>query len=184
VTDPYRAKRREFIEQLGENWDRKKAEYFPRGPRTRDDRYVAAAIDRARADDINAHFGVSERETSYSVVPFESNLELPASATADFRVVVDGDRRIQPAQSTRLSGELMRAWLDFHPKWVAKQMPPVMADAIQRLRTIKSEILAARRRTRKNVRRNGRRTKANPPGPRPSRKPNLTSKTVSRKRVA
>jgi len=157
---------------------------FSDGARSRDDRYVKAAIDRARDDDINAHFGVSQRETSFSVVPFDGEEDLAASATEDYRVVVDPDLRIQPKEPTRLSPELMAAWLVFHPTWVAKQVPLVMAEAIQRLRAMRSEMLAGRRRKRKHVVRNGRRTKVNRPGPKPSRKLNLSCKSGLSKRRA
>jgi hypothetical protein len=184
VKEPYHVERGEFIKQLGKNWDRAKESWFPDGPRTRDDRYVAAAIDLARDNDINSHFGVSERLSSYRAVPFDSDEELPALAVADFRIHVDKDQRIRPENGTRLSRELMAAWLKYHPEWVAKQLPVVVADAIQRLRMMRSEELAERRRKRKNVWRNGRRTKVNRSGPKPSRKLNLTCKSGLTKKRA
>ena len=141
MLDRQKSERREFKDALGRNWDRKRRELFPDGPRTRDDRYVAGALSIARNEDVEAILSVRGR-----------------------------------------SPELEKAWLAWHADWVKAECRRVEAEAIQRLRRMRSEALSERRRKRKNVRRNGRRTKVNKPGPKPSRKLNLTCKVVSPKR--
>ena len=80
--------------------------------------------------------------------------------------------------------DLQREWLGYHDEWVEAEFPRVVAEAIARLRAMRSDELAERRRKRKNVHRNGRRTKVNKRGRQPSRKLNLTCKSGLTKRRA
>jgi hypothetical protein len=124
--------------------------YMPARPNTRDGRYIWEAIKLACKADLNDQFAISERDTSYSVEALGQEEDVAPNATNDFKVHVDEDRRVWFVPMKSMTPELTAAWLEFHPIWVAAELPVVVARAIERLRAIKRARRSSLRRERRN----------------------------------
>lgn len=143
MSDGKKSARRQFVEALTGIWEDKRKAHLP-DPNTRDERYVAGAIRLARSEDVRL---ILESIPYEEWPPDTEPQELPATAKA-WLDVRDGQREYE--------------------RWVTDLLPDVVARAVDRLKHQKSEKRADIRRRRKNVYRNGRRTKARRPGPLPN----------------
>ena len=152
---------------------------FPAGFSTRDDQYVEEAIAHARREDIQAIFNESPRLwVPYFDAPVEAELR-PVAGEKTLRR--EPSKREKHETKKRPSCKLMKEWLRWHSDWVKADIPRVVADALGRLKRDKSERRAEIRAARRDVTRNGRRTKARRPGPLPNLKLNVTFKTGRKK---
>jgi len=150
---------------------------MPKRPTDKDGQRVWDAVRDACIDDVNAQYGITERDTGFSIGASLDSDEGQALAAAgamvdreyaDIVVHVDEDKRVMQQPTRKLSPELMAAWLEFHPTWVADRMPAVVADAIHALRTEKRDRRADIRTGRVRVMVNGKRRSTRIRGPLPA----------------
>jgi hypothetical protein len=132
--------RRMFVEALTLNWQRAREAYMPDGPTTRDERFVWNAIRMARSEDVR------------------SILE----AVTDFKSRPNAD----PDEWFTLPG-MAEAWLKAHPEWARGNIAPVVAEAVNDLRTFKRDRRAENARKRYTSRSYGHRRTVRHRGPLP-----------------